>query len=459
MRLVQETRLEQKLSPQLIQSLKLLQMPTMELENVLKQELETNPLLEEIPREELRQEQPEKEDDGSEPFDEQEWREVLAGSGEAGGRGHRQDRSRQFEDAPQPADVSLQEHLLRQLQLSDLSTADQAIGEEIIGNIDEHGYLITPVEEIAASAAVDTDDVERVLGTIQLFDPSGVGARDLRECLMIQLREQDLENTVMMAIVEDHLEDVEKHRFTAIARELDIDEADVQEAVKTISRLSPRPAAGRFGTEAKTILPDLIVEKVDGDFVVLFNDSSLPRLRINSLHKKILSRGSDANEETRKYVVEKLNGARWLLRSIQQRRGTMLKVMEYIVKAQREFLERGVLHLKPMTLQEVADAIGMHVSTISRVTNGKYVQTPQGVFELKYFFSGRIENKEGEDVSSKAIKERIERLLRGEDGSKPLSDQKIADRLQEDGYEIARRTIAKYRDQLGILPARYRKQY
>jgi len=459
MRLIQETRLEQKLSPQLIQSLKLLQMPTIELENLLKQELETNPLLEETPREELRQEQEEKEDDGSEPFDEQEWREVLASSDEAGGRGYRADRSREFEDVPQPADVSLQEHLLGQLQLSDLPPRDQEIGEEIIGNIDEDGYLITGVEEISETKGVEVEVVERVLSTIQLFDPSGVGARDLRECLMIQLRERGQENTVMMAIVEDHLEDVERHRYTAIARELDIDESDVQEAVEEISHLSPKPAAGRFGTEAKTILPDLIVEKVDGDFVVLFNDSSLPRLRINSLHKKILAKGSEANEETRQYVVEKLNGARWLLRSIQQRRGTMLKVMEYIVRAQREFLERGVLHLKPMTLQEVADAIGMHVSTISRVTNGKYVQTPQGVFELKYFFSGRIENKEGEDISSKAIKERIERLVQDEDGSKPLSDQKIADHLQEDGYEIARRTVAKYRDQLGILPARYRKQY
>lgn len=459
MRLIQETRLEQKLSPQLIQSLKLLQMPTIELENLLKQELETNPLLEETPREELRQEQEEKEDDGSEPFDEQEWREVLASSDETGGRGYRADRSREFEDVPQPAEVSLQEHLLGQLQLSDLPPRDQEIGEEIIGNIDEDGYLITGVEEIAETKGVEVEVVERVLSTIQLFDPSGVGARDLRECLMIQLRERDQENTVMMAIVEEHLEDVERHRYTAIARELDIDESDVQEAVEDISHLSPKPAAGRFGTEAKTILPDLIVEKVDGEYVVLFNDSSLPRLRINSLHKKILAKGSEANEETRQYVVEKLNGARWLLRSIQQRRGTMLKVMEYIVRAQREFLERGVLHLKPMTLQEVADAIGMHVSTISRVTNGKYVQTPQGVFELKYFFSGRIENKEGEDISSKAIKERIERLVRDEDGSKPLSDQKIADHLQKDGYEIARRTVAKYRDQLGILPARYRKQY
>ncbi len=459
MRLIQETRLEQKLSPQLIQSLKLLQMPTMELENLLKQELETNPLLEETPREELGQEQEQPDDDGSEPFDEQEWREVLASSEEGGGRGYRQDRSRQFEDVPQPADVSLQEHLLRQLQLSDLTPADLQIGEEIIGNIDEDGYLIAPVKEIAAAQDVEPQEVERVLSAVQRFDPSGVGARDLRECLMIQLTELGLDNTIMMAIVEEHLEDVEHHRYTAIARKLDIDEADVQEAVEEISHLSPKPAAGRFGTEAKTVLPDLIVEKVDGDFVVLFNDSSIPRLKINNLHKKILAKGSDANDETRKYVVEKLNGARWLLRSIQQRRGTMLKVMEYIVKSQRQFLERGVLHLKPMTLQEVADAIGMHVSTISRVTNGKYVQTPQGVFELKYFFSGRIENKEGEDVSSKAIKERIEQLVRSEDGSKPLSDQKIADSLQDDGYEIARRTVAKYRDQLGILPARYRKQY
>ena len=319
--------------------------------------------------------------------------------------------------------------------------------------------MAVPVEEIAASLEVPIEHVEEVLGIVQTFDPSGAGARDLAECLAIQIREKGLENTILMALVEEHLDDLEHHRYSVIAKALDIDESNVQEAVEDLSHLTPKPAAGRFGTEAHTVIPDMIVEKVDGDFIVVFNDSSLPGLRINSLYRKILAKESDANDETRKYIVEKLNGARWLLRSIQQRRTTMLKVMEYIVKAQRAFLERGVLHLKPMTLQEVADAIGMHVSTISRVTNGKYAQTPQGVYELKYFFSGRIENKEGEDASSRAIKQRIEELVREEDGSKPLSDQRIADTLEEEGYAIARRTVAKYRDQLSILPARYRKKY
>lgn len=461
MRLIQETRLEQKLSPQLIQSLKLLQLPTLELERFLKQELDTNPLLEEIQTAEVSQEQAlqETREDTADQFDEQEWRRVIADSSDVGGRGFRPDTSREFEDLPQPAEIGLQEHLLDQLNYTELKGQELILAEEIIGNINEDGYLTSAVEEIAERTGSSKGDVESVLSIIQTFDPSGVGARDLGECLSIQLREKDLENTVLMALVEEHLDDLQHHRYSVIAKAQDIYESDVQSAVEELSHLNPKPAAGRFGSTAKTIIPDLIVEKVDGKYVVLFNDTSLPRLRISSLYKEILAKDSEANEDTKKYVVEKLNGARWLMRAIQQRRSTMLKVMEYIVKAQYEFLERGLLHLKPMTLQEVADAIGMHVSTVSRVTNGKYVQTPQGVFELKYFFGGRIENKEGKAASNKAIKERIERLVKEENGQKPLSDQKIVEILQQEGFEIARRTVAKYRDQMGILPARYRKQY
>jgi len=461
MRLVQETRLEQKLSPQLIQSLKLLQLPTLELERYLKTELETNPLLEEVQTAEVSTEQAlrEQRDATGDQFDEQDWRQIIADGSDVGGRGLRPDTSREFEELPQPAETSLQEHLLSQLNLTDLDGTERTVAEEIIGNINEDGYLAATLEEIAAAIGVDPEAVESVLPVVQGFDPSGVGARDLGECLAIQLRERGEENTILMALVEEHLEDLQHHRITAIAKALDLLESDVQSAVEELSQLNPRPAAGRFGAAARTILPDLLVEKVDGRFMVLFNDRSLPSLKISSLYKEILARDSQASEDTRKYVLDKLNGARWLLRAIAQRRSTMIKVMEYIVRAQYEFLERGIMHLRPMTLQEVADAIGMHVSTVSRVTNGKYVQTPQGVFELKYFFGGRIENKDGRDASNKSIKERIERLVKEEDGRKPLSDQKIVDILQEEGYEIARRTVAKYRDAMGILPARYRKQY
>lgn len=461
MKLIQEMRLEQRLSPQLIQSLKLLQLPTLELELVLKQELETNPLLEEIPTAEVSPEQAMREvrKDSADQFDEQQWREVLTDASDSGWRGFRPDSSREFDELPQPAEVGLQEHLLGQLHLTELKEEQLPIGEEIIGSIDEDGYLTASLEDIAAATSCSVEEAGEVLAVVQTFDPTGVGARDLGESLAVQLREMGLENTIFMAIVEEHLEDLQHHRYPAIAKALDIYESDVQEAVEELARLNPKPAAGVFGTAAKTIIPDLIVEKVDGEYMVLFNDSSLPRLRISNLYKEILAKDSEANEETRNYVLDKLNGARWLMRSIQQRRSTMLKVMEYIVKAQYEFLEHGLLHLRPMKLQEVADAIDMHVSTISRVTNGKYVQTPQGVSELKYFFGGRIENREGRDVSTKAIKERIERLVADEDGLKPLSDQKIAEALQQEGFEIARRTVAKYRDKIGILPARYRRQY
>ncbi len=461
MKLIQETRLEQKLSPQLIQSLKLLQLSTLELEQYMKQELDTNPLLDERQTAEVSQEQAlqETRTETGEQFDEQDWRRVIAEGSDIGGRGFRADTSREFVDLPQPAEVGLQEHLLNQLNFADISEDDSDIAEEIIGSINEDGYLKSTIEEIMAGAAGSQEDVERVMGVIQSFDPSGVGARDLEECLSIQLREKGLENTILMALVEEHLEDLQHHRYTVIAKALDIYESEVQTAVEELSRLNPKPAAGRFGAAARTIIPDIIVDKVDDAFVVLYNDASIPRLRISNLYKDILAKKSEASDETKQYIVEKLNGARWLLRAIQQRRSTMLKVMEYIVKAQYEFLEHGILHLKPMILQEVADAIEMHVSTISRVTNGKYVQTPQGIFELKFFFGGRIENKGGKDASNKAIKKQIERLIQEEDSSKPLSDQKIVEVLHEKGYEIARRTVAKYRDQMSIQPARFRKQY
>jgi RNA polymerase sigma-54 factor len=281
---------------------------------VLKQELETNPLLEEVPRQETAEELKKEEDVPSDQFDEQEWREVLANADDVGGRGFRPDTSREQEELPQQAEVSLQEHLLNQLYLSDVEEDRYRIGEEIIGNIDEDGYLAVPIDEIASSVAAPSERVDEVLRIVQTFDPSGVGARDLAECLAIQIREKGLENTILMALVEDHLDDLEHHRYSVIARALDIDESNVQEAVEDLSHLNPKPAAGRFGTEARTVVPDMIVEKVDGDFVVIFNDSSLPGLRINSLYRKILAKDSDANDETRKYIVEKLNGARWLLR-------------------------------------------------------------------------------------------------------------------------------------------------
>ena len=291
MRLIQETRLEQRLSPQLIQSLKLLQLPTLELEAMIKQELETNPLLEEIQRPEpaLELTSPERNRESSQPFDEQQWREVLAHSSEVGGRGLRPDTSREFEELPQPAETSLQEHLLGQLHLAGLDPADNAVGEIIIGDIDDDGFLKVPVEDVAAQAGVLREDVLRVLAVIQTFDPSGVGARNLPESLSLQLREKGLENTVLMALVEEHLDDLEHHRYSAIAKALDIDEADVQVAVDELALLSPRPAAGRFGSGARSVVPDLVVENVDGEYVVLFNSASLPNLRISNLYREILA--------------------------------------------------------------------------------------------------------------------------------------------------------------------------
>jgi len=296
-----------------------------------------------------------------------------------------------------------------------------------------------------------------MLEVIQTFDPVGVGARDLRECLMIQLDRKGEEDPLVRAIVEKHLFDLKRGRFAMIAKALGVGEEDVHAAAARVARLNPRPGWGP-SMGARTVVPDVIVEKIDNTYVVMLNDKSTPMLRVNPLYRSLLEGSSATNSEAKKYVIDKLNAARWLIKSIDQRRSTILAVVNYLVSAQRDFLEHGVSHLRPMILQEVAEALGMSVSTVSRVTSNKYVQTPRGIFPLKYFFDAKIEGRGGEDVSSKRVKDRIARLIEEEDPKKPLSDQEIASRLKEDGFNIARRTVSKYREQLKLMPARFRKR-
>lgn len=480
LRLSQNLSLQQKMAPQLIQSLQLLQMSTLELELEVKQQLELNPLLELV--EETDQEQ-EKEEEVDEGLKEEEelpqdlekinWDALLEDQFDQ--RAYNSERSEydpnwEVDREPQENRITtippLGQQLYDQLALSKLEGRDREIAEFIIGNLDDRGYLACPVEEIARILEVPVEEVERILAVVQSFDPPGIAARNLQECLLIQLQQREDEyREVAMQVVRHHLEDLTKRRFLRILRALEVSQEELKGALELIQRLQPYPGSPSssdyqglltFDTEVAYITPDLIVERIGEEWVVSLTDGSLPSLRINKSYAKLRR---DGKGEVQSYVAKKLNDARWLINAIHQRRSTMLKVANHIVKAQIEFFEKGPAHLKPMVLQDVADAVGMHVSTISRVSNGKYMQTPHGVFELKYFFDSKVSREDGENVSARSVKERILRLVAEEDKRNPLSDQEIADRLnREEGLQIARRTVAKYRDQLKIPAQRYRKE-
>lgn len=489
-RLAQTASLQQKMAPQLIQSLRLLQMPTLELEQLIQQELEINPLLE--LNEEQEENQEEETTEETEPtetaeeteeaeasaeeeaaddeldfdeadldkdqFDEEDWNEFLNESGYVSTKEEFDPNVEEW-DNQGASQVSLEDTLKEQLLLSELNEAERQIGEFIIGNIDEDGFLISAVDDIADILGVDEEEVEKVLSVVQTFDPSGVGARDLRECLMIQLREQGEDGCLAMLVVRDHLDDWIGRRYSRICRALNIGKPELTDIQEVIATLNPKPG---FTPEPRVnfnlVVPDLEVTKVGEDFIVSLTDRNAPSLRISPIYRTLLSQSEKSGTDAKKFVVDRLNSARWFISAIHQRRTTMLRVMRCIVQNQRDFFDHGPGHLRPMVLQEVADKVGMHVSTISRVSNGKYVQTPHGVFELKYFFDGGLSTDEGQDVSAKTVKEKISKLIADEDTQNPLSDQKIADILKkQEGTNIARRTVAKYRDQLGINPARYRK--
>jgi RNA polymerase sigma-54 factor len=461
MKLTLQVKLQQILAPQLIQSLQLLQVPVLELEQILKQELQINPLLEEV--EELEEEQTEEEAEEEEPEQEQEedkidWDDYLQDGYDGGYNVKAERESEEFPEKVPVSRLTFSEYLLSQLHLMSISEREYEIGEFIIGNIDERGYLTLSIEEIARIMDASLEECQKVLKLIQTFEPSGVGARDLRESLQIQLRERGIDDPVALAIVENHLEKIDKKSIAQLAKALKVNPSQVQEAMERLGSLSPNPGFGYVTVDAEIIVPDLIVDKVDDRYVATLNDKNIPRLRVSSLYKNLLSKSGHTPEETKNYVKEKLNAARWLIKSIDQRRSTMLKVMNYLIYAQRNFFERGISELKPMTLQEVAEATGLHISTISRVVNNKYVQTPRGIFQLKYFFGSKVESSEGDEISSKSVKDKIANMITKEDPQKPLSDQKITNMLRAEGLQVARRTVAKYREQLKILPARFRKR-
>ena len=501
LRLSQSLSLQQRMAPQLIQSLQLLQMSTLELELEIKQQMEINPLLEEAaeldeedlepepepeeletPEQEAALEEQElKEEEVPEDLDEIDWDALL--DDQLDQNSYNEEITEYDPDWEQDREprqnrittvAPLIELLKEQLLMSDLQGADVETAEFIIGNIDDRGYLTCTAEEIGEVFDVPMEDVERVLAVIHTFEPPGIGARDLVECLLIQLelkegQENYYDLELAKRVVRHHMEDLTRRRFSQITRALGIENDELKGAMEVIERLHPNAGAAveagfsspgmlTLDTSVAYITPDLIVEKVGEDWVVSLTDGHLPSLTINRSYAQLVRDRRGRKDEVRTYVSKKLNDARWLINAINQRRATMLKVANYLVRAQMNWFERGPAHLRPMVLQDVADAVGMHVSTISRVSNGKYMQTPHGVFELKYFFDSKVHRDDGEEVSSRSVKESISALIEGEDKQEPLSDQAIADELGKEGIKIARRTVAKYRVQLGINSQRYRKQ-
>ena len=478
-----QLRQELKINPRLYQAMDLLYMPLLDLQQHLKQELLNNPFLDLVEAEEEDEEEqteaeateetPEEEKRG----DEIDWEEILLdGFDTAGGR-REEHEEREYYEPVTVATRDLSDHLRDQVNLLELSPRESLLADEFLGNINDDGYLATPVPEIVesvnemitqAAEAEDRDigdlplytleEGEAMLQKVQDLDPPGVGARDLRECLMLQLDEAGLSQSVPYRLVRDCFEELIAHRWSEISKRFGISAGDVQKAADEIAKLDPKPGLRFRSGDENYIIPDLIVDKIDGQYHVFLNDANLPRLRLSKAYQEIARDKKKFEGENKEFISNKLNSANWMIQAIEQRRQTMLKVMNYIVDRQRDFFEKGVQYLKPLTLREVAEVINMHESTVSRVTNEKFVQTPRGVLPLKFFFSSGLATAEGDDVSARGIKAQLQKLVQEEDPKHPLTDQAIVNILRESGVQIARRTVAKYRDQLGVLSARMRKR-
>jgi RNA polymerase sigma-54 factor len=361
-------------------------------------------------------------------------------------------------DATYTRRETLSEHLLWQLQLASLPVEQEIAARFIIGNLDDRGYLTSPLDEIARQSGVRESVVIDALAAVQEFDPSGVAARDLRECLSIQARMLGIDDPLVLRILAEQLDALIKRDFRGVSRTLGVSIEEVAAASVVIGRLEPRPGRAFGGEDPVYIVPDIYVHRIGDDLHVVLNDDGLPRLRISQLYREVLAKGNPATKDTKEYVGDKVRSAMWLIKSIHQRQRTIYKVMQSIIKHQREFFERGINYLKPLNLRDVADDIEMHESTVSRVTTNKYAHTPQGIFELKYFFNSSISRVQGEAVASESVKERIRRLIVNEDPRRPLSDQRIAEMLRVANIDIARRTVTKYRESMNLLSSTKRRQ-
>jgi RNA polymerase sigma-54 factor len=492
--LSQKMALTQVLAPQLQQSLALLQAPTLELKALIEQELQQNPVLEETIATDMDQDEklnkdgepteiidpaeppadvtfdPATEKNSTDPVDDfqaefekltqldQEWRDHFSQTNAPSRSTPEDEERRQYMFDSIVAGTSLQENLIEQVRLSDLTAEQRSVAEMIIGNIDDYGYLQASIDELAFSTNIPAERILDVLKVIQNFHPPGVGARDLRECLLLQLDRADKKGTLEYRIVENYMEALGKRRLPEIARGMNLTVEQVQEAVERISNLEPRPGRDYLPDNHQYILPEIFVQKLGDEFVVTNNNEQIPHLRISNTYKDLMSQ-AESSHEVREYIRDKIRAGKFLIKSLHQRQQTILNIAKEIVKRQREFMEHGVSHLKPLTMVQVAEVVGVHETTVSRAVSGKYMQTPQGIFEMKYFFTSGIRTASGVGMSNTSVKDIIAEMIRVENTSKPLSDEEIVKILAQKGIVIARRTVAKYRSELNILPSHLRKVY
>ncbi len=440
------------MTPELRQAIAVLQLPVAELEEFIETELLENPCLEAEPKEET--EEPDRSAEARKLLD------YLASpdyTGSGGGAAGSDEEEPGFE-AFTATVPTLPEHLIGQLYLASLTEADRRIGEFLIDSLNDHGYLTIPTPEAADQLGVPEEQVLAVLKVIQSFDPAGVGARTLKECLLLQWATVDDGNEIVPTIIERHLDDLGDGKVVKIAEALGVTPVDVQAAADMIRTLDPKPGR-RFGrpNETRYVVPDVAVERVGRDYVVIVNEAPVPKLSVSGQYRQML--GGHIEADARKYVEEKIHSALWVIKAIEQRRMTLYKVTEAIVRFQRDFFDFGVRHLRPLTLRDVGDEVGVHESTVSRAVSGKYVQTPRGTFELKFFFSSGVEGARGQGVAQESVKRMIADLIARENPEDPLSDQHLTDMLTRQGIQISRRTVAKYREEMGVASSSKRKRY
>jgi RNA polymerase sigma-54 factor len=470
------------MTPQLQQAIKLLQLSRVELQEMVSKELQENPVLEESSAEGAEPgetAEPEAQAIAAEPLVDPiinreqstvdkigtlDWQEYLDthsnsmhGSLTAEAAGEDGDAPPSWENSLTKK-TSLEDHLIWQLRLSKMTEKEESIGFYMICNLDENGYLTLSLDDVSKATESTIEEAEAVLKRIQFFDPVGVAARDLRECLLTQLANLNLQDSLAARIVANYLSYLESKRYEKLSRELGVTIDAIADAAHVIASLEPKPSRGFEQDEIRTVLPDVFVEKIGGEYVIYLNDDGVPRLRVSSLYRRIVGQEGEAEEQARQYLQEKVRAATWLIKSIQQRQQTLFRVTQSIFKFQQEFLDHGVSQLKPMVLRDVAEDIHMHESTVSRATANKYVHTPQGLYELKFFFQSGLRSGSGEDVASESVKEKIRTIIGNEDPRKPFSDQHIAALLSNASIDIARRTVAKYREAMGILPSSKRRQ-
>jgi len=455
--------MQQVLAPQLQQSLQILQAPTLELRNIVQQELQTNPVLEEEIGAFDSEERTKDDREFEEEFErlarlDEEWRDYMAQNVSYSSRNPEDEERRQFFFDSIASQETLQQHLLEQLNTAEVSTSQREAAELIIGNIDELGFLQSSLEEISQNTTHSVQELQQMLDLVQTFHPVGVGARDLKDCLLIQLRRLGKQDSLEYQIVSEFLEDLGRRRFPEVARRLGVSVEQVQRAANFISTLDPKPGQIFSPDPNSYVLPDVSVDKIDDGYSVTLNGDQIPHLRISKTYKDLMTQGSNG-AEVRDYIREKIRSGKFLIKSIHQRQQTILNIANEIVKRQHDFLEAGTAFLKPMTMVQIADTVGVHETTVSRAISGKYMATPQGVFEMKYFFTPGYQTVDGAALSNTSVKEAIADLVRNEQPRNPLSDKEIVEILSDRGIPIARRTVAKYRAELNILPSNLRKQF